>query len=63
MVLVDLANGERIRLLPYGIQKEFKSKSVLGNGVVVDPNILLNDFKALDNNGIDYHRQVLLSQR
>jgi len=53
---LGLPNGDKINLLPYGIQKEYKAKCLIGNGVVIDPEILLNDFKGLENNGINYHK-------
>ena len=58
--LVELDNGDEINLLPYGIQKEFKTKCLIGNGVIIDPNVLLNDFKALENNGIDYVKKAII---
>lgn len=61
--LVELDNGDEINLLPYGIQKEFKTKCLIGNGVIIDPNVLLNDFKALENNGIDYVKKAIISSR
>jgi adenylosuccinate synthase len=44
---VILDNGAEVSLLPYGIQKEFKTKCLIGNGVVIDPKVLLSDFNAL----------------
>jgi adenylosuccinate synthase len=41
---VELPNGDKLNLLPYGIQKEFKAKALIGNGVVIDPFLLLGDF-------------------
>lgn len=51
---VVLENGDEINLLPYGIQKEFSTKCLVGNGVIVDPKVLLDDFHGLTRNGIDY---------
>lgn len=56
-----LDNGDEINLLPYGIQKEFNTKCLIGNGVVIDPKTLLNDFHSLDRNGIDYSKKTILS--
>ena len=58
-----LENGEEVNLLPYGIQKEFQTKCLVGNGVIVDPKALLNDFTALTNNGIDYKKKLIISER
>lgn len=44
---VILENGDEVNLLPYGINKEFRTKCLIGNGVIVDPKVLLSDFKAL----------------
>lgn len=60
---VVLDNGDEINLLPYGIQKEFRTKCLIGNGVVIDPKTLLNDFHSLERNGIEYKHKTLLSQR
>lgn len=61
--LVVLDNGDEINLLPYGIQKEFKTKCLIGNGVIIDPRVLLSDFKSLENNGIDYIKKTIISSR
>ena len=61
--LVVLDNGDEINLLPYGIQKEFSTKCLVGNGVIVDPKVLLDDFHGLTRNGIDYEQKTLISQR
>jgi len=58
-----LKNGDEINLLPYGIQKEFKTKCLIGNGVIIDPRVLLSDFQALENNGIDYIKKTIISSR
>lgn len=62
-LIVKLDNGDEINLLPYGIQKEFRTKCLIGNGVVIDPKVLLNDFHGLTRNGIDYHTKTILSSR
>jgi adenylosuccinate synthase len=36
---------------------------ILGNGVVINPNILLEDFAALEANSIDYSKKIIVSQR
>lgn len=38
---VILDNGEEVNLLPYGINKEFRTKCLIGNGVIIDPKALL----------------------
>ena len=60
---VILENGAEVSLLPYGIQKEFKTKCLIGNGVVIDPKVLLSDFKALEANGIDFKQKTVISSR
>jgi hypothetical protein len=42
--IVILDNGEEVNLLPYGINKEFRTKCLIGNGVIIDPKALLKDF-------------------
>lgn len=39
--IVILDNGEEVNLLPYGINKEFRTKCLIGNGVIIDPKALL----------------------
>ena len=34
---VELDNGDQLSIMPHGIKFENKIKSVLGNGVVIDP--------------------------
>jgi adenylosuccinate synthase len=34
---VELDNGNQLSIMPHGIKLENKIKSVLGNGVVIDP--------------------------
>jgi len=60
---VILENGDEISLLPYGIQREFQTKCLIGNGVVIDPKVLLSDFHGLQRNGIDFDQKTILSQR
>jgi adenylosuccinate synthase len=60
---VDLENGEYIKLLPFGIQHDTKTKCIVGNGVIIDPGLLLRDMDALSNNGIDYSFKLKISDR
>ncbi len=50
-------------ILPHGIKFENKIKSVLGNGVVIDPQALLGDFKTLSKNGIGFTGRLIVSDR
>jgi adenylosuccinate synthase len=63
MCAVQLEDGKEINLLPYGIQKEFRTKCLVGNGVTIDPRVLLSDFKYLKNNGVDYEKKTIISER
>jgi len=58
-----LENGRRLRLLPYGIQHETDTKCILGNSMVVDPHVLLEDFADLESNGIDFDNKLFISNR
>ena len=49
--------------MPHGIKFENKIKSLLGNGVVIDPQALLNDFKTLSKNGIGFNGRLIVSDR
>ena len=60
---VDLDNGEEIHLLPFGIQHDSFTKCIVGNGVIIDPGLLLKDLDALSNNGIDYRDKLRISDR
>ena len=42
-----------MKILPTGIQHSIKTKSILGNGVIIDSKNLLHDLNALSNNGIN----------
>lgn len=55
--------GEKLHILPNGIKHDAKVKSVLGNGVVIDPKALLSDFGHLSNNGIDFAGRLTISER
>ncbi len=37
--------------------------NLIGNGVVVDPTILLNELKSLDEAGVDYRSRLLISRK
>jgi adenylosuccinate synthase len=52
-----------MRMLPVGIQHSVKTKSILGNGVIIDAKHLLNDFNGLANNGIDTKDRLFVSNR
>jgi adenylosuccinate synthase len=58
-----LPNGEDIRLLPFGIQNESNTKALVGNGVIIDPSVLLQDLDSLSNNGIEYGNKLRISDR
>lgn len=59
----ELPNGEDIRLLPFGVQNESNTKALVGNGVIIDPKVLLGDLDSLSNNGIDYTNKLRISDR
>ena len=40
---------------------ETGTKCILGNGVIVEPSVLLEDFKNLEKNNIDYKDRLLIS--
>lgn len=58
-----LPNGEEMRVLPTGIQHSNKTKSILGNGVIIDANHLMTDLNGLANNGIDIKDRLFVSNR
>ena len=62
-ILVFLPNGSQLNMIPTGLTHETKTKCILGNGVVLDPKLLLEDFVNLHANGIDYEDRMLISQR
>jgi len=49
-----LDNDDELLVLPNGIKHDAKVKSVLGNGVVIDPKAMLSDFSTLSKNGIGF---------
>ena len=59
----ELPNGEEIKLLPFGIQHESNTRAIVGNGVIIDPALLLRDLDNLSNNGIDYTNKLRVSDR
>ena len=51
-----------LQLLPTGIVREDKT-AVIGNGVVVDPEALLREIKAVEGNGVRVDGRLLISDR
>lgn len=58
-----LPNGSPLWLIPEGLVHETGIKCILGNGVSINPHLLLEDLSNLDSNGIDYADRLLISQR
>ena len=58
-----LPNGEEMKILPVGIQHSTKTKSIIGNGVIIDAKHLNADLNALSRNGIDYNDRLYVSNR
>lgn len=58
-----LPNGEELNFLPTGLQYGNKTKLLIGNGVVIEPKEILNDFTALSNNGIEFKERLFISNR
>lgn len=52
-----------MHILPNGIKHEARVKSLLGNGVVIDPESLLRDFEVLSKNGIGFAQRLIISDR
>ena len=50
-----------LHLIPSGILREGR-ECVIGNGVVIDPNALLEEIKFLEDNGIDIKGRLFISQ-
>ena len=63
LILVALSDKSEIKLLPHGIHHESATKCIIGNGVVIDPKVILSDFQNLSSNGIDYDKKLLVSER
>jgi adenylosuccinate synthase len=59
-----VVGGEKtiVRLVPSGILHE-KTKSVLGQGMVVDPAVLLSEIDTLEKKGIAARKRLFLSDR
>ena len=57
-------NGNKfiLQLLPTGIVRPDKT-AVIGNGVVVDPEALLREIKAVEGNGVQVDGRLLISDR
>ncbi|MGE5279356.1 MAG: adenylosuccinate synthase [Deltaproteobacteria bacterium] len=49
-------------LLPSGVLREDKT-CIIGNGVVVDPEVLLNEIAVLGDKGIDVRRHLLVAEQ
>ena len=58
-----LENGDKIHLLPTGIQFATSTKTVLGNGVAIDAETLLSDLKKVDNYGANLKDRLFISSR
>ena len=58
-----MLNGRELKLIPEGLAHEAPTKCILGNGVVIDPKLLLHDFESLTSNSIDYKDRLLISNR
>ena len=52
-----------MKILPVGIQHSTKTKSIIGNGVIIDAKHLNADLNALSRNGIDYNDRLYVSNR
>ena len=50
-----------LHLIPSGILREGR-ECVIGNGVVIDPNALLDEIKFLEENGINIKGRLFISQ-
>jgi len=57
-------NGRKfiLQLLPTGIVRPDKT-AVIGNGVVVDPEALLSEIKAVEGNGVRVDGRLLIRSR
>jgi adenylosuccinate synthase len=56
-----LPDGKTLNLIPEGMVHETGVKCILGNGVVVNPKLLLEDFNSLKTNNIDFKERLLIS--
>jgi adenylosuccinate synthase len=59
----ELDNEDELFVLPNGIKHDTKVKSLLGNGVVIDPQAMLSDFSTLSKNGIGFKDRLIISDR
>lgn len=51
-----------MRLIPSGILSN-KTISVIGNGVVLNPEVLINEINMLKENGIDVDKYLKISEK
>ena len=58
-----LPNNAKLDLLPVGVMQESGVKSVLGHGVVIDPQELLTDMSRVEHNGFDLKGRLFFSDR
>ena len=61
--IVALADKSLIHILPHGIHHESPTKCLLGNGVVIEPRLLLADLNNLKANGISFNKKLMISER
>ena len=61
----QLDNGEAFKMLPHGVKfyQTDQVKSLLGNGVVIDPHVLLSDMRLMRKNNIDINGSMIISDR
>ena len=61
----QLENGDEFKILPHGVKfyQTDRVKSLLGNGVVIDPNTLLSDFKLMRKSNIKINGSMVISDR
>jgi adenylosuccinate synthase len=59
----ELDNRDELLVLPNGIKHDVKVKSLLGNGVLIDPQAMLQDFSTLSTNGIGFKDRLIISDR
>lgn len=56
----ELPNRDTFHILPTGIKCESSVRSLIGNGVSLDPTILLRDFETMNKNGIELNQKKLV---
>jgi adenylosuccinate synthase len=60
----ELDNGDMLHILPTGSKIDAPIKSLLGNGVIIDPTVLLKDFEILAKHGIcSNNKKLVISDR